>query len=167
MLLLPNELRDEVRKPFGKVASGKALLAEYKSAQKPIITVGDRCFLDALAAGFQPDIAVFDFKIKRVEIPVEDKRKFAQIAANAYVVMSGAGSITEELERAVLGVLEDGKGAVIVVGEDDLSSLLVMAHAGKGTLFYGQPDEGAVVVPLGGSKIAEKARGMLSRMGRE
>lgn len=166
MLLLPEELRDEVRKPFGKVLSGKSLAAEYKSAQKPLVTVGDRCFLDALDAGFPPDIAIFDFRIKRVEIPVEDKRKFASVASQAYVVMSGAGSITEELEQALIAVLEKGRGAIMVVGEDDLSSLLVMAHAEKGTLIYGQPDQGAVVVRLGGKEVLEKAKGLLAKMGR-
>jgi uncharacterized protein (UPF0218 family) len=166
MLVLPEELREEVRKPFGKVLGGKALVEEYRKAEKPLITVGDRCFLDALDAGFPPDIAIFDFKIKRVEIPVEDKRKFATVASQAYVVMSSAGSITEELEQALLSVLGKGRGAIMVVGEDDLSSLLVMAHAKKGTLIYGQPDEGAVVVRLGGKEISEKARGLLAKMGR-
>lgn len=164
MLILPEELREDVRKPFGKVASGEALLSEYKKAKKPLITVGDRCFLDALEAGFPPDIAIFDFKVKRVEISLEMKGKFAPHIAEAYVVMSGAGAISEELEKAVGKVLEAGKGAVFVVGEDDLSALLVMARAKGGTLFYGQPDVGAVVVPLGGAEIINKAKGFLNRM---
>jgi uncharacterized protein (UPF0218 family) len=165
MLILPEELREEVRKPFGIVVSGAALIAKYEAAARPLITVGDRCCLDAIEAGYPPDIAIFDFKVKRVEIPIEMKRKFASFASTAFVVMSSAGSITEELEKAVINVLADGQGAVIVVGEDDLSSLLVMAHANEGTLIYGQPDLGAVVVPLGDAKIKEKARGILGKMG--
>lgn len=164
MLVLPEGLRDEVRQPFGKVVSGKAVLLEYKKAEKPLITVGDQCFLDAAEAGFVPDIGIFDFKIKRKEIPIGMKRRFAQFIVSPYVVLSSAGSITEELERAVLQVLEDGKGAVLVVGEDDLSSLLVMAHASKGTLIYGQPDAGAVVVELGSKMVQGKAKAVLSKM---
>jgi uncharacterized protein (UPF0218 family) len=165
MLVLPEEMREEVRKPFGSVVSGKALLLAYEAASAPLITVGDRCCLDAIDAGYPPDIAIFDFKVKRVEIPIEMKRKFATYAQTAFVVMSGAGRITEELEKAVVNVLAEGQGAVIVVGEDDLSSLLVMAHAKEGTLIYGQPDFGAVVVPLGGDALRKKVRAILGKMG--
>ena len=166
MLVLPESLRDEVRKPFGKVVSGSGLVSEYKNAQRPLVTVGDRCLLDALEAGFAPDIAIFDFKVKRVEIPVEMKKRFAKHAATAFVAFHGAGYITEELEKAVLNVLAEGRGAVFVAGEDDLSALLVMAHAEAGTLIYGQPNQGAVVVPLGEEGTMEKARGFLARMER-
>jgi uncharacterized protein (UPF0218 family) len=165
MLVLPEELREEVRKPFGSVVSGKALLLAYETAARPLITVGDRCCSDALDAGYPPDIAIFDFKVKRVEIPLEMKRKFASFASTAFVVMSGAGRITEELEKAVVNVLAEGQGAIIVVGEDDLSSLLVMAHAEEGTLIYGQPDVGAVVVPLGDARLKEKVKKIIVKMG--
>ena len=70
MMALPESMREEVRQPFGEIASGKALLSKYKKAARPLITVGDRCLADALDSGSTPDIAIFDFKVKRVEIPV-------------------------------------------------------------------------------------------------
>ena len=164
MRILPEELRPLLREPFGRVVKEKELSSEYKKAKRPLITVGDQCFLDALDAGFPPDIAIFDFKIKRAEIGIEMKRRFAPHASAAYVVRSPPGVISDELEEAVVRVLAEGKGAVFVAGEDDLSSLLVMAESKVGTLIYGQPGEGAVVVALGEKKVVERAQDLLDRM---
>jgi uncharacterized protein (UPF0218 family) len=165
MYILTDGMREEVRRPFGKIFTGDKLTAEYEKAEHPLITVGDQCALDAMAAGYPPDIMIFDFKIKRVEINKDMKETFAAIGAakSPYVVLSGAGFITDELEEAVRKVLSEGRGSVFVAGEDDLSSLLVMAFAKQGTLIYGQPNEGAVVVELGGA-IAGKALGILGKM---
>jgi len=167
MLSLPEKLRDEVRKPFGPVLSGSAAMDACRKGARPLISVGDQCASDLIDAGIAPDILIFDFKIKRVEIARQMKEKLVPHAKNAYVVLSGAGQISEELEIAVSRVLGAGSGAIMVVGEDDLSALLVMARAKKGTLIYGQPDEGAVVVQLGGRELAQRAESFLKRMKRE
>ena len=164
MLVLPEKLREDVRKPFGKVFSGKAAMEACRKAERPLVSVGDQCASDLIDEGIAPDILIFDFKIKRAEIPRQMKEKLAPHAKTAFVVLSAAGVISDELEIALTRVLEDGKGAILVVGEDDLSSLLVMAHAKQGTLIYGQPNEGAVIVQLGGKKIMEKARALLGAM---
>ena len=164
MLVLPEELRSEVRKPFGKIYTGKKLLEVCRRAPKPLITVGDQCAFDMIIAGIFPEIIIFDFKIKRLEVPPDMKKAFAPHAKNAFMVLSAPGQITDELQAAVSEVLRIGKGAIFVVGEDDLSALLVMAHSKGGTLVYGQPEEGAVVVPLGKKETVEKAKGFLSKM---
>jgi uncharacterized protein (UPF0218 family) len=164
MLFLPDSLRPEVKKPFGRVVGGEECLKAAKVAPRPLIAVGDRCGHDLITAGIAPDIIIFDFKIKRKEIPQEMKRAFAPHASNAYVVLSPAGYISEKLEEAVDAVLYEAKGAIFVVGEDDLSSLLVMAKAERGTLIYGQPDEGVVMVELGGRQVRQKALGFIGRM---
>ncbi len=164
MLILPEALREEVRKPFGQVLTGAALASALKSAAKPLISVGDQCSFDLIAAGALPDILAFDFKIKREEIPAEMKKAFAPHARNAFMVLSPPGGITDELSTAVESVLAEGRGAIFVVGEDDLSALLFMAKAKAGTLVYGQPGRGAVVVALGGKAIREKAEGFLTKM---
>lgn len=164
MLILPEELRSEVRKPFGHIYNGKKLLDVCRHAPRPLVAVGDQCAFNLITAGIFPDILIFDFKIKRVEVGKEMKSAFAPHAANAYMVLSAPGQITDELMIAVEDVLRRKKGAIFVVGEDDLSSLLVMAHSKEGTLVYGQPEEGAVVVPLHDKKTREKAKGFLDRM---
>ncbi|MCX8174887.1 MAG: DUF359 domain-containing protein [Candidatus Micrarchaeota archaeon] len=166
MLVLPQNLREKVRKPFGRIFTGRLLIEECRKASRPLITVGDQCSYDLITGGVEPDVIVFDFKIKRVEISGEMKKALAPHAKNAYVVLSPPGAITEELEEAVAKVLAEGKGAIFVVGEDDLSALLFMARAAGGTLVYGQPDEGAVIVPLG-KKTSRKASALLAKMERK
>lgn len=164
MLLLPEKMREEVRKPFGRVLFGSSAIEECRKAARPLTAVGDQCAIDLIEAGIPPDILIFDFKIRRQEIPAGMKKVLAPHAKNAFVVLSGAGHISGQLSEAVDAVLGDGRGAVFVAGEDDLSALLVMARAKGGTLVYGQPERGAVIVPLGGEKIRKKAQGFLDRM---
>ena len=164
MLILPESLREEVRKPFGALVTREGFQKALQGAARPLITVGDQCAFDIISAGSPPEMLIFDFKIKRVEIHVDMKKALAPHAKNAFVVLSGAGQISDSLVEAVEKMLGEGKGAVFVVGEDDLSSLLVMAKSGRGTLIYGQPDQGAVFVPLGGKEIRKKAQGFLDRM---
>ncbi len=164
MLILPEGMREEVRKPFGKVLAGEKLSQAAKGMQRPLISVGDQCSFDLIKNGTPPDMLIIDFKIKREEIGVEMKKTIAPYAKNAFVVLSPPGKISGQLADAVEKLLEEGKGAIFVAGEDDLSSLLVMAGATEGTLIYGQPDTGAVVVPLGGREVREKAQKILSRM---
>lgn len=164
MLILPEELREQVKQPFGHIYTGKKLLEVCRHAPHPLVAVGDQCAFDLITSGIFPDILVFDFRIRRLEIPKEMKAAFAPHAANAYVVPSAPGQITDELMKAVGEVLRRKKGAVFVVGEDDLSALVVMATARQGTLVYGQPERGAVVVPLHDRKTQEKAKGFLDKM---
>ena len=165
MLVLPEGLREEVRKPFGKVISSKAeLFKAVKSAARPLVAVGDQCACDLIDMELPPDIMAIDFKIRREEIGSEMKKKLAPHAKNAFVVLSPPGRISDQLSEAVDMVLSSGRGAVFVAGEDDLSALLIMARAKSGTLIYGQPDEGAVIVPLGGEELRKKAQGFLDRM---
>lgn len=166
MLILPEELREEVRKPFGRVLQGEELKKALEQSARPIIAVGDRCAHDLIKAGTPPDMLIFDFKIRRVEIPKEMKQQFALHASSPYVVLSAPGQISDQLVSAVERLLADGSGAIFVVGEDDLSSLLVMAKSEAGTLVYGQPEQGAVIVPLGGKSVKQKAQGFLDRMGK-
>ena len=91
-------------------------------------------------------------------------KAIAQHAKNAFVVFSPPGRISSQLVEAVSMLLSEGSGAIIVIGEDDLSSLLVMAYAKLGTLVYGQPNEGAVIVPLGTPEIQKKALTFLEQM---
>ncbi|MCX8197813.1 MAG: DUF359 domain-containing protein [Candidatus Micrarchaeota archaeon] len=163
MRVLPESMREEVRKPFGKVLAGQQAIEAAKSSARPLVSVGDQCGFDLISAGCAPDMLVFDFKIRRAEVPFEIKRAFAPFAKSAFLAFSPPGVITDELESAILRMLSEGKGAVLVIGEDDLSALLVMANAQGGTLVYGQPGEGMVMVELGGS-IRQKAQGILERM---
>jgi uncharacterized protein (UPF0218 family) len=166
MLFLPESLREELRRPFGKVLAAKDAAGELRKARRPLVAVGDQCICSLVASGVAPDISVFDFKIRREEIAPEMKKALAPYVPEAYVVRSAPGTISDELSEAVGRVLAEGRGAIFVVGEDDLSALLVIANAAAGTLVYGQPDAGAVIVPLGSGEAKRRALALLGRMER-
>ncbi|MCX8196700.1 MAG: DUF359 domain-containing protein [Candidatus Micrarchaeota archaeon] len=163
MLKLPVELREEIRKPFGKVVQKEQMKRELENCAKPLIAVGDQCNVDLISIGLRPDISIFDFKIKRVEVDQSIKEALASQVQQALVVLSPPGHITDDLYEAVRQTLASKKGAVFVVGEEDLSALVVMAEAKGGTLVYGQPQEGAVIVQLG-EPMAQKAKSLIGRM---
>ena len=41
MLVLPEKMREEVRKPFGKIYKGAAVAKQCKEAERPLITVSE------------------------------------------------------------------------------------------------------------------------------
>ncbi|VVC02319.1 Uncharacterised protein [uncultured archaeon] len=164
MLVLPEALRGELHEPFGPPVTTKELLKIAASSPKPLVSVGDECLSSLISGGIVPDIMVFDFKVKRKEISQEMKKRLAPFVKEPYVVLSDAGRISDDLLVALDRVLGEGRGAIFVVGEDDLSALVIMAYAKSGPLVSGQPDVGAVVVPLGDEGVMERAAGILSRM---
>jgi uncharacterized protein (UPF0218 family) len=161
-LHLPEELRDELKVPLGRVVKEAQLSAILENAGK-IVTVGDMCSLTLFEMGIVPDIAVVDFKTRRGE--VGDKRpeilKIGQIVIN---VKSPAGDLTRELWDAVSRAYEASAPVRIEVdGEEDLAALPCIWLAPLGTtVVYGLPDIGLVVVDNDSARI--KVKDVLSKM---
>ncbi|MEM4347965.1 MAG: DUF359 domain-containing protein [Candidatus Anstonellaceae archaeon] len=162
MLKLPENMREEVRRPFGRIIQNSEL-EMLLNAPRPIISVGDKCTVELIDANILPDISIFDFKIQRVEVGQEIKEKLAGFVKDAFVVLSPPGHITEQLIEAIKTVLSQRKGFVLVVGEEDLAALVVMSQAKTGTMIYGQPNVGMVMVELG-PNIAETATKLILQM---
>ena len=161
-LHLPEELRDELKVPLGKVVEEDRLPKVLEQAEK-IVTVGDMCSLTLFEMGIVPDIAVVDFKTRRGE--VGDKRpeilKIGQIVIN---VKSPAGELTRELWDAVSRAYEASAPVRIeVAGEEDLAALPCIWFAPPETaVVYGLPDVGLVVVQNDSARI--KVKDVLSKM---
>ena len=162
MRVLTEELRAELKKPFGRIFNGAELALEARMG-RPLIAVGDHCAASLLKMGVKPDIVVFDFKTKREPV-LPEIRSVLEIYKSPVKVESPPGVITGELERAVRKALKEGMGEIFVQGEDDLAGLVVLAYAKEGSVFvYGMPDIGAVVVHVT-KNDNEKALSILSRM---
>jgi GTP-dependent dephospho-CoA kinase len=162
MKVLTEELRAELKKPFGKIAGNGELALEARRG-RPLVAVGDHCIASLLKAGVRPDIAVFDLKTKRLPVSQEIKGAL-EVFKSPIKIFSPPGYITPELERAVKKALKDGRGEILVEGEDDLAGLVVLAYAREGAVFvYGLPDVGAVVVHVT-KKDNDKALSILNRM---
>lgn len=161
---MDEETRKRLQLPFGKVCSTQQMLKAAKEARSLLISVGDRCTYDLLSAGIKPHVCVFDFRCMREPIGRHMQSFLEQKREIIRAVKSPAGQITPELEHAILDCLSKEEGTILVEGEDDLASLLIMAHAPAGSLLiYGQPNEGAVCVEIG-DKISKEALSLLSRL---
>src|SRR3989442_13936392 len=67
-LVLAEAMRAELSRPLGRVVKGADVVAAVKGA-KPLVTVGDYTTADLVERGVLPQIAVVDFKTKRIEEP--------------------------------------------------------------------------------------------------
>lgn len=159
MYSLPQELRSELKDPFGPVTTGPI---DDHLGTGPTATVGDVVTKDALDEGLHLDIMIVDGKTKRTDEAPEPK-----IPSNAKEVRvkNPPAQITRELWEAIRDAFEEeGPILIRVEGEEDLATLACIVHAPDGaTVVYGQPDEGAVIVTVD-QITRERAEQLLARM---
>ncbi|HEX55346.1 MAG: hypothetical protein DRO90_01535 [Candidatus Altiarchaeales archaeon] len=145
-LKLPDSMRNELKKPFGKLIK---TLNEFRiDKYKNIICIGDRTSDIVLRSGIKPKVVVFDGREMRMKIEVPDSiRNFDAIEINIY---NPAGHIREESFRTMETALASNSNFKIYVdGEEDLIALVAMKLAPIGSLvLYGQPSQGIVVVEI-------------------
>jgi uncharacterized protein (UPF0218 family) len=159
---LPAEMREDLKEPLGEIYTDTdALLAE---AGEPIVTVGDIVTYHLLEAGHRPDVAIVDGKTKRerVESKVLDA---IEEFDDRIDVANPRSTITDDLLEAVsVAVKSSGATVIVVDGEEDLASLpAVLAAPEGGSVVYGQPDEGMVLVPVD-SDTRERTRRLIDDM---
>jgi len=151
MRKLPESLRLELRRPFGKVLSNEELISALKKRKGMLITIGDDCSYSLIRAGITPDIVVYDLRIKRRDVIGSVRDALSKFDDGEVIVHNRAGVIMDELVESVKCAIEKGEGKILVKGEEDLAALVVMMYAPDGALVvYGQPDEGAVLVKMDG-----------------
>ncbi len=152
MLILPDSLRDEFKKPLGKLHKSidliKEPLQEQLSKDKLIISIGDVTTMNLVDEDVIPQLCIVD-NITRRE-PVELNLEYTD---NVVYVDNPAGCITDELVEQVIDSLSkatlDNLIIIEVKGEEDLAVLPCILNAPKDALvLYGQPGEGVVLVKV-------------------
>ena len=157
MRKLPESLRLELKRPFGRVLSNEQLISELRNRKGILISVGDKCSYDIIKAGIMPDIMIYDLRIKRKDVIGDIRDALGRFDDGEVMVHNQPSVIMDELVESVKDVLERGAGKILVKGEEDLAALVVMMYAPDGALVvYGQPDEGAVLVEMN-SEVRERA----------
>ncbi|MHC1585536.1 MAG: GTP-dependent dephospho-CoA kinase family protein [Candidatus Syntropharchaeia archaeon] len=168
-MILPEELREELKKPIGKLYSGRGIepierMVEEMGNPEKIISIGDMVTFYLLEYGIVPDLSIVDGKTKRgkTDVPTEHK-DFKNVR-----VKNPAASITKELVDAIKNALEEDKPTRIFIdGEEDLAVLPVVENAPISSLVvYGQPDEGVVAVEVT-EELKIRVRKFMERMERE
>jgi len=160
LLVLPDDLRHELKTPLGPIETdAEALLEEIDG---PVITVGDVVTYHFLKANHAPDVAFVDERTKRQQ--VDDEIRETVAAETNLEAVNPPAEISADVVRALFeGLDADEPTTVLVDGEEDLVALPAIAAAPEGaSVVYGQPDEGMVHVVVTDDARA-KVRDLLER----
>lgn len=144
-LILPENLRSELQKPWGEVLS--EIPQGIDSSR--IVVVGDATtqkFNDKKVGQF---LSIVDFLIHR-EVKFHRLSELGFDGQDVQEIKNPHGIITPELIQAIKEAFDKKTKTVILIdGEDDLAVLPVLLIAPLGfSVFYGQPNEGLVRVDV-------------------
>ncbi|MFH1448499.1 MAG: DUF359 domain-containing protein [Candidatus Micrarchaeota archaeon] len=162
MKKLTGDLREELKKPLGKVVDEDELVDSVRDANT-LICIGDYCADVLLRGGRRPEVMVYDFKTRRGPVSTDVRGRIESVC-DPVSVNNPPGVITDELLGIMQKVISEGKGDVFVDGEEDLAGLVAIAYAPIGSVVvYGMPSRGAVVVDID-RDVQENAISILNRM---
>jgi uncharacterized protein (UPF0218 family) len=155
LLVLPEELRSELKSPLGKLCIGngveciKAMGLELAAAKK-IAAVGDMTAFYLLEASITPDLTIVDNKTKRMPAPDHVQHRLEYDSYKTIKVKNPAATLNLELIELIKASLAGKERIKIVVdGEEDLATLPAILYAPIGSaVVYGQPNEGSVLVKV-------------------
>lgn len=157
-LIMPDNLRPELRKPIGRVLIGDAIGSSIEAHRSGIIvTVGDITTKTLLTAGVTPSLSIVDFLVERKPYPELDGR-FAAMNIFRVNVASGPGFIAKEAIEVIKkwSLHPEEKIMLAVSGEEDLLALPAIAYGPIGAVvYYGQPGKGTVEVVITQEKQKE------------
>lgn len=157
MRKLNDVLREELRRPFGRVVRKEEMVEEMRRRKPFLISVGDECSYALIKGGVKPDVVVYDLRIKRREVIGGVREVLDGFEREPVIVHNPPGVIMDELAETLREMIEKRGGKMLVRGEEDLAALVAMMYAPDGAVVvYGQPDEGAVLVEMN-NEVREKA----------
>jgi GTP-dependent dephospho-CoA kinase len=152
MLTLPEEHRMLFQKPFGELHQDIDMILP-KIEGSIIYAVGDVVTHNLQKRGITPAIAVVDGHTMRLPC-----RRMPVFAGECIRVKNPAGTLTDDLIRALDHAIRHPPVTVIVDGEEDLAVIpLVVAAPDGAVVLYGQPHQG-VVLRVVNHKARETAR---------
>ena len=151
-LLLPENLREELRKPMGIVVKSKEEIKKNLIKSNLIISVGDIVSLLLMEAGFWPDISLVDFKTRRE--PIDKSQMSKLFSKKALLCENKPGTINkkalEVFHQALKKHLKSHEKQVMIVkGEEDLLALpAILLSPLSSIVVYGQYDLGTIIVEV-------------------
>jgi hypothetical protein len=161
MLSLPESLRSEFKEPMGPVyTDAEELLAD---AADPIVAVGDVVTYHLRRAGRNPDVAVLDWRTEREAVDEETRDVLDDDTRRIHVENPPATLSAALIDALVAAVAADEPVVIEVDGEEDLAALLALLLVEGGSVVYGQPGEGMVLVESTPAS-RDRARDLLERM---
>jgi len=151
-LILPNDLREELKKPLGKVFKEIDKVIKFINLKKPkkIISVGDIISFSLIKNKIISDIIIFDFKTRRGEVDEDVKKTLKKFFPKK--IVNQRGTISKEAIITIKNCVEKiltkkEKQQILVEGEEDLLALSVILFSPLNSLvLYGHWQLGVVGV---------------------
>jgi uncharacterized protein (UPF0218 family) len=168
--LLPKDMREELKKPLGKLITiepTKTLIKLVKKEQPPLVVlVGDYCVQKAIEHNFIPNLSIIDGRNLREpfdEIIIENGKLVNSNNPQATITID-----TWKIIRKILsGLLENKEKQPIILyidGEEDLLVLPVVLELPENSfVVYGQPHEGIVLINVT-PNVKLKCKKLIERM---
>lgn len=154
-LILPDNLRPELRKPLGTVLTGhdieKSIVANRDNVT---ISVGDVATQTLFSFGVQPSLAIIDLQVNRKPYQSFEAYKFPK-KYRIVRMKSGPGYIAKLAIKVIKEWSASVKDRTVLVidGEEDLLAIPAIIHAPIGSMvYYGQPHKGLVEVLVSSEK---------------
>jgi GTP-dependent dephospho-CoA kinase len=146
--------------PFGRLIKDnkvdKDTIFPFIKNSNKIITVGDTTTEKFVEFGYNPDLSIIDNKEKRMM-----KTKLLEFPVDEIIhCKNRPGEINVQVINLIKKIitLKFNKLQIIIEGEEDLTALPLFMYSPNGwTIFYGQPNEGLVVVEMN-NNIRERAK---------
>ncbi|MBI5126859.1 pantetheine-phosphate adenylyltransferase [Candidatus Roizmanbacteria bacterium] len=148
-LIMPENLREKLRKPLGKVFKGVHKVIKFIKFIKPIkvIAVGDIIVDSLLKNGVEPDVKVIDFRSRREILPNVISSATRNLAKRKFI--NQPGTINFETAEKLDNLIKKGQRWLVVDGEEDLLALPAILLAPLNSLIlYGHWQLGIIVVEV-------------------
>jgi len=148
--ILPEKLREELKKPFGFLFNEKELL-EFLKNEKYIVSIGDQVTYTILKNNIMPVFCIVDYKTKRKSCNNEIIKLIKSYGQKKIIVKNPSGCISDDLWNSIRDSYRNIGEKTIrieVEGEEDLATLpaIILAPNRDVTIIYGLPDKGVVIV---------------------
>jgi len=157
MRRLPEDIRSELKKPFGELHSTLTSLLPRLQGHV-VYTVGDVVTHHLVRAGVTPDVAIIDGHTMRAPC-----KRVPRIDVRTLAAKNPPGTISDDLVLAIRDAVADPPALIVVEGEEDLAVIpLVLAAPAGALVLYGQPGEGVVLRRVD-REARKAARAFLSR----
>ena len=165
---LPLELRLKLKSPIGKLFKNQQVTRELVDSliSGLSICVGDRTVERMHELGFSPNLEIIDMKEQRSarQAPTLGKSSMTLNAVNEPGTISVDSLHAIAVCLARLKIDPKANLRIVIDGEEDLLVLPIAAFFPRGSIvFYGQPNQGLVVVGINTSR--DNARRLLAKMG--
>lgn len=147
VLILPQDLRDQLRHPIGDVVRDASEINSFMNNGNLVISVGDIVTKTLYENDTPADLAIIDFKTRRSAVDTFGQGQSGRLVK----IVNEPGSIRREAVLEIVHKLESCiesrvKNQIYIKGEEDLLTLPVILLAPLDSIvLYGQYDLGAMI----------------------